>query len=164
MMPSSLVDFAVQTLVPLLVAVCLGGIVGWERESWRKPAGLRTHMMVALGAAAFTRLALRAVMAVEYSGVTGGDPSRIIEGVATGIGFLGAGSIIHSRGEVQGITTAAGVWVVGAVGACCGAGYYAIAVVAVLLSVIVLAVLPKMDLNVTEEKRDDADKQPSGGR
>lgn len=153
MMPS-LVDLAFQTLIPLVVAVCLGGIVGWEREAWRKPAGLRTHMMVALGAAAFTRLALQAVLDGESSGVTGGDPSRIIEGVATGIGFLGAGSIIHSRGEVRGITTAAGIWVVGAVGACCGAGYYAMAAVAVLLSVLILALLPKVDLNIPQEEED----------
>jgi putative Mg2+ transporter-C (MgtC) family protein len=78
-------------------------------------------------------------------GITGGDPSRIIAGVATGIGFLGAGSIIQSRGQVRGITTAAGIWVVGGIGACCGAGRYSIAFVTVVLSLIILAILPKVE-------------------
>jgi putative Mg2+ transporter-C (MgtC) family protein len=134
----AMTPFLYEVVLPLVAAVCLGGIVGWERESGDKPAGLRTHMMVSLGAAVFTLAALRAIS--EYD-TTAGDPSRIVMGVATGIGFLGAGSIIRTGGEVHGITTAAGIWVVGAVGACCGAGYYAIASVAVVLSVVVLSVL-----------------------
>jgi putative Mg2+ transporter-C (MgtC) family protein len=145
---SSLLDTAVEVTIPLLLAALLGGIVGWERESWSKPAGLRTHMMVALGAAAFTRLALMAVAEGEAAGVSGGDPSRIVAGVATGLGFLGAGSIIHSRGEIRGLTTAAGIWVVGGIGACCGAEQYSTAVISVLLAVVILAVLPKVEGNV----------------
>lgn len=141
----------IQTLLdvapPLLVAVLLGGIVGFEREAWQKPAGLRTHMMVALGAAAFTRLALALVGDIPPAPgtATDGDPARIVMGIATGIGFLGAGTIIQARGEVRGITTAAGIWVVGAIGACCGAGQYAIAVVSVILATVILAVLYRLE-------------------
>ena len=127
-----------EALVALVTAAALGGIIGWERETWQKPAGLRTHMMVALGAAAFTLLAMRTVG--ESS-----DPGRIVVGIATGIGFLGAGTIIQARGEVRGITTAAGIWVVGAVGACCGAGEFGIGVVAVALSVVILTLLPRLE-------------------
>jgi putative Mg2+ transporter-C (MgtC) family protein len=134
-----MLGFFPEMVLPLVAAVLLGGVVGWERESGDKPAGLRTHMMVSLGAAVFTLAALRAISEHETST---GDPSRIVMGVATGIGFLGAGSIIRTAGEVHGITTAAGIWVVGGVGACCGAGEYSIAVVAVVLSVVILAMYP----------------------
>jgi putative Mg2+ transporter-C (MgtC) family protein len=132
-----------ETVAPLLVAAALGSVVGIERESWQKPAGLRTHMMVALGSATFTNLALRLVSDAS-------DPSRIVIGIATGLGFLGAGSIIRSGGEVHGITTASGIWVVGAAGACCGARHYDIAVVAVLLSLIILAILGRVETGPRE--------------
>jgi putative Mg2+ transporter-C (MgtC) family protein len=127
-----------DAVVPLLIAAGLGAAVGIERESWKKPAGLRTHMMVALGSATFTNLALRLVSDAS-------DPSRIVMGIATGLGFLGAGSIIRSGGEVHGITTASGIWVVGAAGACCGASQYDIAVVAVILSLVILALLGRVE-------------------
>lgn len=141
------VSFLSEVVLPLVAAVLLGGIVGWERESGDKPAGLRTHMMVSLGAAVFTLAALRTIG--DYNQAAG-DPSRIVMGVATGIGFLGAGSIIRTSGEIHGITTAAGIWVVGAVGSCCGAGYYSIAIVAVLLSVIILSVLRSVEHHDSE--------------
>ena len=124
----------------------LGALVGLERESWKKPAGLRTHMMVALGSATFTHLALRLVADAS-------DPARIVLGVATGLGFLGAGSIIRGSGEVQGITTASGIWVVGAAGACCGAGQYDVAVVAVVFSLVILAVFGRAE---RRRKEDDS--------
>lgn len=132
--------FFMDIVLPLVAAACLGGVVGWQRESWDKPAGLRTHMMVSLGAAAFTMAAARVITQADA-----GDPSRIVQGVATGIGFLGAGSIIQSRGEVRGITTAAGIWVVGAVGACCGVEYYSVPIVTVILAVLILALLHKVE-------------------
>lgn len=122
----------------LLAAALLGGVIGWERESWQKPAGLRTHMMISLGAATFTYLAMHTID-------EDGDPSRIIVGVATGIGFLGAGSIIQARGRVHGMTTAAGVWVVGAVGACCGAGQFRLALGAVILAIVILSLLGRLE-------------------
>jgi len=139
-------------LLPLVVAIALGGLVGWNREQGEKPAGLKTHMMVALGAAAFTLVALRVYgYAIGNRAFSGADPIRIIEGVATGIGFLGAGSIIRNRGEVQGVTTAAGIWVVGGLGAACGAELYGIAVSVTALSLIILAVVKKLEHRVLRD-------------
>jgi putative Mg2+ transporter-C (MgtC) family protein len=118
----------------LALAVLLGGTLGWERELHQKPAGLRTHILVALGAAGFAILALE--MAAKQDGV---DPSRIIQGIIGGIGFLGAGTIIQSRGDVRGMTTAAGIWATAAIGVACGLGEYALAVTLAVLAFIVLS-------------------------
>jgi len=108
-----------------LVAVSLGGLLGWERESSNKPAGLRTMMMVGLGSAGFTAVVFWMYRTVDPG--QGVDPTRVVQGVVGGIGFLGAGAIIQARGSVQGITTAATIWVVGAIGVACGVGQYVIA-------------------------------------
>jgi putative Mg2+ transporter-C (MgtC) family protein len=129
-----------DVLVRLPLAALLGGLIGLERETEGKPAGLRTNMMVALGAATFTLVSANLVSAEDA-----GDPTRVVTGVATGIGFLGAGSIIQSRGKVEGVTTAAGVWVVGAIGAACGLGAYLIASVAALLALAILAVVLRLE-------------------
>jgi putative Mg2+ transporter-C (MgtC) family protein len=118
----------------LALAALLGGTLGWERELHRKPAGLRTHILVALGAAGFAILALE--MAAKQDGV---DPSRIIQGIIGGIGFLGAGTIIQSRGDVRGMTTAAGIWATAAIGIACGLGEYSLAVTLAVLAFIVLS-------------------------
>jgi putative Mg2+ transporter-C (MgtC) family protein len=128
----------VEIVLRLLAAVVCGGIVGWEREAKGRPAGLRTHMMVALGAGSFTLAAL------DMAG-PGADPVRILQGVVTGIGFLGAGSIMQSRGEVQGMTTAAGIWVVGAIGAACGAGDYIMAAVTLAFAFTILFGVKKVE-------------------
>lgn len=123
----------------VLAAIC-GGIIGWEREWRKKPAGLRTHMLVAVGSASFT---LGAVRFVESS--PGGansldlDPTRVVQGIVGGIGFLGAGAIVRSRGSVEGLTTAAGVWVMGAIGVACGLGYYALAIETTILTIFIVA-------------------------
>jgi putative Mg2+ transporter-C (MgtC) family protein len=127
----------------LAVAIGLGGVLGLEREWHGKPAGLRTHMMVSLGSASFT------VVALEVYGelIAGGtdlvrpDPLRIIEGIIGGIGFLGAGSIIQSRGSVEGLTTAGSLWFVGSVGVAVGTGNYGIAAIAVVMGLVVLQVI-----------------------
>lgn len=137
-----------DVLVPLVVAMVLGGLIGWNREIGEKPAGLKTHMLVAIGAAAFTLVALRVYDETAGGAMSRSDPIRIVEGVATGIGFLGAGSIIRNQNGVQGITTAAAIWVVGGVGAACGAGYYSIAVSVCALTLIVLAVVRKIEHRV----------------
>ncbi len=137
----------VEIIVRLLAAIVFGGIIGWERESRQRPAGLRTHMMVGLGAGSFT------LMAVQMAGPTA-DPVRVVQGVVTGIGFLGAGSIIQSRGEVQGVTTAAGIWVVGAIGAACGLGSYSIAAVALAFAFIILTVLKRLEDHAFPENQD----------
>jgi putative Mg2+ transporter-C (MgtC) family protein len=117
-----------QLLLRLLAAAALGGLLGWEREMRSKPAGLRTHMLVTLGAAVFTLLGLESVdaLSARYPG-THVDPTRVLEGIVGGIGFLGAGSIIRGKGGVHGLTTAASVWICGGIGAACGFGSYLLA-------------------------------------
>jgi putative Mg2+ transporter-C (MgtC) family protein len=115
----------------ILLAAALGAIIGFQRARAGKPAGIRTHSLICLGAALFS--------VVSTLGFISADPSRIAAGVVTGIGFLGAGAIIHREGGlVGGLTTAATIWAVAAIGLAAGIGMYIIATVA---SVIVLAVL-----------------------
>lgn len=125
-----------EILIRLLLALALGGLVGWEREYHGKEAGLRTHMLVALGAAMFMLAGL--VVTADPGARYAADTTRVVQGIAAGIGFLGAGQLLQSRGSVQGITTAAGIWVVGAVGAACGIGHYALAIIGGVLVVFVL--------------------------
>jgi putative Mg2+ transporter-C (MgtC) family protein len=133
--PSSNLEFFLR---PLL-AVVLAGVLGWERETHDKPAGLRTMMMVGLGSAAFTTVVFWVYAGILTSGLTQrADPLRIVEGVVGGIGFLGAGSIIQSRGSVQGMTTAATIWVVGSIGVACGVGQYGVAGIVTLYAWLIL--------------------------
>jgi len=116
----------VADLERFALAILFGACIGWEREWRRKPAGLRTHMLVTLGSAAFVIAALR--LAGQTSDATVQiDPAKVIEGVAGGIGFLGAGTIIQGRGSVEGLTTAATIWLSGAVGVACAIEQYAMA-------------------------------------
>lgn len=105
----------VQMFLRLLIAVVLGALIGFERERAGKPAGVRTHGMVSLGAALFTVVSLHG-----FGGV--GDPGRVAAQVVTGIGFLGAGAIINQQGSVHGLTTAASLWVTAAIGVAVGVG------------------------------------------
>lgn len=131
-----------EMLVRVLLAIAFGAIIGWEREAAAKPAGLRTHIIISLGAAVFTLVTLElfrtSTAVAEQARV---DPLRIVEGIVGGIGFLGAGTIIQARGSVEGITTAAGIWVVGAVGLACGSGYYSLAAVTAVSTVVILHLL-----------------------
>jgi len=137
------------------LAVLLGGLLGLEREWMRKTAGLRTHMMVALGSAAFTLVGLEVYSRAQHTGV---DPTRLVEGIITGIGFLGAGAIIQNRGSVEGLTTAASIWLVGAVGVASGGGHYVIASMAVGLGLVILFVIGRMErkLLLSSERAQDA--------
>ncbi|HKV52132.1 MAG TPA: MgtC/SapB family protein [Gemmatimonadaceae bacterium] len=118
-----------ELLVKLLVAVALGGAVGLEREMSGKPAGLRTTILICVGAALFTHLSITiGQVSLSPSGLPYGDVTRIAAQIVTGIGFLGAGAILHGRGTVIGLTTAATIWVVAAIGMAVGAGAYADAV------------------------------------
>ncbi|NIM04431.1 MAG: hypothetical protein GTN69_06570 [Armatimonadetes bacterium] len=103
-----------EILTKLAVAVILGGIIGWERETHDRPAGLRTHVLVCVGSAVY--------MILSMSFTANADPSRIASQVATGMGFLGAGTIIRHRSGVRGLTTAASLWAVAAIGLCVGRG------------------------------------------
>lgn len=130
---------SLQILFQLGLAAGLAGIVGWERESHEKPAGLRTFMLVGIGSAAFTLVTMQLYEQVSTpSGRLGADPIRIVSGVIGGLGFLGAGSIIRRGAGVQGITTAATIWVTGSVGVACGLEHYTIAIVTVILSYFIL--------------------------
>jgi putative Mg2+ transporter-C (MgtC) family protein len=115
-------------IVSLLLSVGLAGIIGIEREVTHKPAGLRTHMLVSLGSCLFT------LMSPNF----GGQPAQIAGGVVAGIGFIGAGEIWADKDRIRGITTAASLWSVAAIGLACGAGEYMIATVAAILAFVIL--------------------------
>jgi putative Mg2+ transporter-C (MgtC) family protein len=132
----------VDVLARLAAAMIAGMILGLEREWRQKPAGLRTHMLVSLAAAAFTILAFELFRAsLEIAPDSKGDPIRVIEGVIAGVAFLGAGTIIQSRGDVKGLTTGASIWLSGATGLACGGGYYVLAAITVALAFVVLALV-----------------------
>lgn len=133
------VEQITRILTRLLLAAVLGGVLGYEREHQGKAAGIRTHMLVAIGAALF-------VLMPQQAGMEIADQSRVIQGIVTGIGFLGAGAIIKHRSEedVKGLTTAAGVWLTGAIGIACGLGRESTAILSTLLALIVLAMVPRL--------------------
>jgi putative Mg2+ transporter-C (MgtC) family protein len=127
-------------LLRILVAAALAALLGFERERARKPAGLRTHMLVGIAAALYTSLA-------ELSAGPNADPIRAIQAVALGVGFLGGGMIVTGRGgeEVKGLTTAASIWATAAIGIAAGFGHYLLAVGATVLLLVVLRVLVRFD-------------------
>jgi putative Mg2+ transporter-C (MgtC) family protein len=124
-----------QDLIPMLVSTGLGTLVGLERQTGGKPAGLRTHVLVCLGSTMFV---LTARHAWESIGGPNLDPTRVIHGVVTGVGFLGAGAILQHRGNVFGLTTAASIWIVSAIGVAVGVHAYALGGVGAVLALIVL--------------------------
>ena len=128
-----------RIVVRLVIAALLGGLLGYERERHGKSAGVRTHMLVSLGAALF-------VLVPEQAGAQSTDVARVIQGVVAGIGFLGAGSIIKNRddGNVSGLTTAAGIWLTAAVGVACGLGRESTAILSALLAFAILALVPHL--------------------
>lgn len=129
-------DFHAQMLLRLLIATALGGLVGYEREREGKPAGVRTHGMVALGAALYTAVSLYGF------GVTS-DPTRVAAMVVSGIGFLGAGAILQDRGSVQGLTTAASLWVTAAIGLAVGVGMISMSLATTVLVFLLLRYGPR---------------------
>ncbi len=118
-------------ILRLFIAGLLGGLIGFEREFRAKEAGLRTHFLVALGSALFMLIS-------QYAFTGRFDAARVAAQVVSGIGFIGAGVIIFQKNVVRGVTTAAGLWVAGAIGLACGAGMYAIAAAATLMTIICL--------------------------
>jgi putative Mg2+ transporter-C (MgtC) family protein len=150
-----------RIVVRLLLAAVLGGALGYERERSGKAAGLRTHMLVAIGAALF-------VLVPQQGGMVIGDMSRVIQGIVTGVGFLGAGAIIKHASEqsVQGLTTAAGVWMTAAIGIACGLGREATAVISTVLALAVLTAVPHLvgksdDAGAHDDKASDNDNRNS---
>ena len=124
-----------EDLIPMVVSLVLGTLVGLERQLGRKPAGLRTHVLVCLGSTMFV---LTTKHAVAIFGGANLDATRIVHGVVTGVGFLGAGSIMRTEGFVSGLTTAASVWMVAAVGVSVGVHAYPLAATGTVLALIVL--------------------------
>lgn len=125
--------------VRLLMAAILGGFLGFERERSGKAAGIRTHMLVAIGAALF-------VLIPQQAGISDAEMSRVIQGVIAGIGFLGAGAILKGNDQkhLKGVTTAAGIWLTAAIGVAAGLGREASAILCTVLALIVLYVMPKV--------------------
>lgn len=147
----------------LAAALLLGGIIGWERELQRMPAGFRTHALVSLGAAIFT--------VVSAYGLTGpqSDPTRIAAQVVSGVGFLGGGAILHHGGTVRGLTTAASLWAVAAVGMAAGAGLMIMAAVSTILVIVGLEVFDRFErslkrrLDIPQKVRSPRTDEPTGG-
>ena len=138
---SDLPDAAEVTriLLRLTLAALLGGMLGIEREQKGKAAGVRTHMLVAMGSALFVLLA-------QQAGMPSSDLSRVIQGIVAGIGFLGAGTIIKGDNEekVKGLTTAAGIWLTAAIGVAAGMGRESTAVLSTLLAMVIFSLMPRV--------------------
>jgi putative Mg2+ transporter-C (MgtC) family protein len=130
----------VSLVIRLLTAMLLGALVGAQRESSGKPAGLRTHVLVAMGGALFVLAPLETGM--ELDGM-----SRVIQGIVTGIGFIGAGAILklHEKREIEGLTTAAGIWMTAAIGIAAGLGRWGLALVSAVLTWFTLSAIGKME-------------------
>ena len=145
-----------QAVLRTFMAVVVGCLIGLDRELRNKPAGMRTHILIALAAALFTLITFE--LHVQFAGPEGNhtaDPVRIIEAVTAGVAFLGAGAIIQSRGNVQGLTTGANMWLAGALGVACGAGYYVLAVIGTVFALIVLVALAKLEVLWTSKPPDE---------
>ena len=129
----------IELTLRLVVALLLGAVIGWERELQRMPAGFRTHALVSLGSAIFT-----IVSAHAFTGPLS-DPTRIAAQVVSGVGFLGGGAILHYGGTVRGLTTAASLWAVAAVGMAAGAGLFVVATVSAVLVIVALEVFQRIE-------------------
>jgi putative Mg2+ transporter-C (MgtC) family protein len=145
----------VRISLRLFIALVIGGLVGIQRELTHKPAGLRTHMLLALGTALF-------LITADESGMSKSDLSRVLQGLVTGIGFLGGGAILKlaAEHEIHGLTTAAGIWLTAAASAAAGLGQLALAVVAVCLGLLVLAAFVKVEKQLHLASQDAANRKP----
>jgi putative Mg2+ transporter-C (MgtC) family protein len=114
-------------LFRLLLAAIFGGLLGWERGRSDKPADIRTMILIGTGAAAFTLIGQQLISLSDNDAIIRADPTRVLSYIISGVGFLGAGAILHSKRSVKGLTTAASIWVVAAIGAACGVGEFMIA-------------------------------------
>jgi putative Mg2+ transporter-C (MgtC) family protein len=143
-------EFA-RVVVRLVAAMLLGGVVGLQRERAGKPAGLRTHMLVAMGAALF-------VVVPAQVNMSGESLARVVQGVAAGIGFIGGGAILKlsAEREILGLTTAAGLWLTAAIGVAVGLGGLGVAIVAMLAAWIVLGVLGRVERRIGHDDEANA--------
>ena len=123
----------------VLTAALLGGLIGWERERKGRAAGLKTHILVSIGSALF-------VLAPLLADIDGGDVTRVMQGIVSGIGFLGAGAIIKMEKDerVEGLTTAAGIWMTAAIGMAAGMGQEMVAVITTVVALMVVSAVPRV--------------------
>lgn len=138
----------------LLLASALGALIGLEREIHGRTAGFRTHLLVSLGAALFVVVSINFHFAYgNFSGAgpVGVDPGRVAAQVVTGIGFLGAGAIIHEKTSVRGLTTAACLWIAAAIGVACGSGLYLLSVVVTCIAIVSLVALKKIEAGLSRD-------------
>ncbi|MDP9140747.1 MAG: MgtC/SapB family protein [Pseudomonadota bacterium] len=147
-------------MVRLMAATLLGAVIGFQRERAGKPAGLRTHILVALGTTVF-------VMAGSGAGMSSDGLSRVIQGIITGIGFIGAGSILKLEREhdIQGLTTAAGIWMTAAIGVAVGLGSLGVALLSTFLTLIILSLVGSFEHRIEEKlaaESTDSVKRASG--
>ncbi len=136
-----------ENIISIILAVVLGGAIGLEREISGKAAGLRTNILICLGAAVFT------VISRQMGGWQEHSLTRIAAGVVAGVGFLGAGAIIQDRGGIYGLTTAATIWMVASIGMACGAGFLLLAVTSTIIALMVLIGLTPLERWVGSLKR-----------
>ncbi|WP_235937643.1 MgtC/SapB family protein [Marinobacter caseinilyticus] len=142
-------------LLRLSVASGLALLLGLERELRGKPAGLRSHMLVSLGAAAFIIMGMSILFATAEGDPSARiDPTRVVQGIIGGIGFLGAGCIIRSGTDVQGITTGASIWLAGAIGVAAGINNFALAAMVTALALVITTVLGRFERDVIQEAKD----------
>src|SRR5438105_4391897 len=130
--------FRLALVAQVGLATVLGGAIGLERELGGKPAGLRTNILICIGSVLYTHLSIAMVGAAT-------DPTRVAGQIVTGVGFIGAGTILHARGAVVGLTSAATIWVVAAIGVALGSGYYLDGIVTTLVVLVVLAGLGRVE-------------------
>ncbi len=136
-----------ENVISVILAVLLGGIIGLEREIRGKVAGLRTNILICLGAAVFT------IISREMAGGQEASLTRIAAGVVTGVGFLGAGAIIQDRGGIHGLTSAATIWIVASIGMACGAEFFKLAIISTLVALAVLIGLTHLEKSVASLKQ-----------
>ncbi len=141
-----------EIILRLFLAVLFGGAVGFEREVNNRPAGFRTHILVCVGSALIMIVSAYGFSSFQEAGMVY-DPGRIAAQVITGIGFLGAGTIIQNRGNIQGLTTAAGIWVVSGIGLAVGIGFYTASTIATVIVIVSLFVLNKVDHSFLSGRR-----------
>lgn len=143
----------VEVIIRLILSIIIGGMIGYEREFKNKTAGFRTHILVCVGASVISMIQLFSLyeslnLVQKYTGLNGilsSDMGRLGAQVITGVGFLGAGTIIHDKGHVRGLTTAASLWVVACIGLAVGLGYYELSILSALSVFITLVLLKKFE-------------------
>lgn len=137
----------------ILLAIILGGAIGWQREHIGKAAGPRTYALVTMGSTLFTVLSIHAFISA------GSDPGRVAAQIIVGIGFIGAGTILHKKGTIEGLTTAAGLWVAAAIGMAIGAGWLMAATIVAVMVLIILLIndgkVFRRKENLIDKKRND---------